>query len=279
MKIAEKCRVAAVGLSLAAAVAFCPLAFAATPEEVEAQINQIGAVTLDSATAIANAQGAYASLPAAQQQMVSNVGTLAAAQQALEDLQVNALIEKLNSELYKEHDEVENVDYYFWSGYPKTDQYTFAMPYFCGRGGDIQPLRMLYIYYDRNWIFYNQIIYNVDGDIYYKPISKDSVSRKTVTDAFGNGVYVWEYGDVVADSEEIRLMKKALTAQSVTIRFKGDNALTDFHMDIHSRHLASISGIFDAYESLQAASPTVRARALAGMESHKQGTKFVRLAF
>ena len=82
MKIVQKCRVAAVGLSLAAAVAFCPLAFSATPEEVEAQINQIGTVTLESTTAIANAQGAYASLPAAQQQMVSNAGTLAAAQQA-----------------------------------------------------------------------------------------------------------------------------------------------------------------------------------------------------
>ena len=55
MKIAEKCRVAAVGLSLAAAVAFCPLAFAATPEEVEAQINQIGTVTLDSATGLCTA--------------------------------------------------------------------------------------------------------------------------------------------------------------------------------------------------------------------------------
>lgn len=30
---------------------------------------------------------------------------------------------------------------------------------------------------------------------------------------------------------------------------------------------------------IAAAAPTVRARALAGMESHKQGTKFVRLAF
>ena len=157
MKIVQKCRVAAVGLSLAAAVAFCPLAFAATPEEVEAQINQIGAVTLDSATAIANAQGAYASLPAAQQQMVSNAGTLAAAQQALEDLQVNALIEKLNSELYKEHDEVENVDFYFWKGFPATDQTTFILPYFCAMGGDLQPIRLLYEYFGKNWIFLTRL--------------------------------------------------------------------------------------------------------------------------
>lgn len=279
MKIAEKCRVAAVGLSLAAAVAFCPLAFAATPEEVEAQINQIGAVTLDSATAIANAQGAYASLPAAQQQMVFNVGTLAAAQQTLEDLQVNALIEKLNAQLYKEHDEVENVDFYFWKGFPATDQTTFILPYFCAVGGDLQPIRLLYDYYGKNWIFYDQIIYNVDGETYRRAVSKDKIIQKTVIDSLGSGAYVWEYGDDIAEPSEIEILKKACTAKKATFRFKGNGTLLDYHMDSYQNDRVAITRVFDAYESLQAASPTVRARALAGMKTNQQGTKFVRLAF
>ena len=207
VKIAEKCRVAAVGLSLAAAVAFCPLAFAATPEEVEAQINQIGAVTLDSATAIAN------------------------------------------SELYKEHDEVENVDFYFWKGFPATDQTTFILPYFCSVGGDLQPIRLMYNYYGKNWIFFDQIIYNVDGETYRRAVSKDKIIQKTVIDSLGSGAYVWEYGDDIAEPGEIEILKKACTAKKATFRFKGNGTLLDYHMESYQNDRVAITRVFDAYES------------------------------
>lgn len=300
MKIAKKCKVfvvSALVAALATGMAVPALAVnatghpkvaaveqqnnAVTPEQVEDMIRQIGPVTLESETAILNAQAAYDSMSAEWQAMVSNYEALEMDKQALEDLQVDTLAEKLNNTVYREHDDVENVDFCFWKDYPKTNQGIFALPYFCVSENTVQPLRMMYTYYGKNWIFWNQIVYSVDGEVYKKNVDRSLKSEKVVKEMFTNNVYVWELGDDVADLQEIEMLKKSVDSQKAVFRFKGDNAKYDLNMSssVLKNYKVAISNVLDAYECLKSASPAVRDRALEKVEAHKQNSKFMNLAY
>lgn len=252
---------------------------AVTPEQVEALINQIGPITLDSATAIANAQGAYAALPNEWKAMVSNYATLELAQEELENLQVEELTKKLNAGLYKEHDDVENYDCYLWAGWPNTDQTNFAMPYFCvSPQNGIEPLRMMYCSYKSSWLFLNEVVYSVDGEIYRKNLDTSKRFSKTVVE-FKN-VYTWEKIDDIADSKEIEMLRKATASENPVIRLKGDGGKVDLHITgLYENYNKSLIAFFDAYDSLMDASPEVQMRALANMKTHSSNSKFIRLGY
>lgn len=297
MKLGKNVKIAVSGLCIAATLAGAALPTlavspagytslsqieemndAVTPEQVEALINQIGPITLDSATAIANAQGAYAALPDEWKAMVSNYATLELAQEELEDLQVESLTQKLSKNLYKEHDDVENFDIYYWSKWPLSTQTTYILPYFCVKDGDVQPIRLIYTYYGRNWIFWNNIVYSVDGEVYKKHFDTES-SRKVLTEIGTKSTCVWEFRDEIADPVEIEMLKKSVSAEKAVYRFKGDDAQFDYKMSSYQNDREAITKVFDAYESLMSVSPSVRARVLSNIETHKLGSKFVKIAY
>lgn len=297
MKLGKNVKIAVSGLCIAATLAGAALPTlavspagytslsqieemndAVTPEQVEALINQIGPITLDSATAIANAQGAYAALPDEWKAMVSNYATLELAQEELEDLQVESLTQKLSKNLYKEHDDVENFDIYYWSKWPLSTQTTYILPYFCVKDGEVQPIRLIYTYYGRNWIFWNNIVYSVDGEVYKKHFDTES-SRKVLTEIGTKSTCVWEYRDEIADPVEIEMLKKSVSAEKAVYRFKGDDAQFDYKMSSYQNDREAITKVFDAYESLMSVSPSVRARVLSNIETHKLGSKFVKIAY
>lgn len=297
MKLGKNVKIAVSGLCIAATLAGAALPTlavspagytsmrqieemndAVTPEQVEALINQIGPITLDSATAIANAQGAYAALPDEWKAMVSNYATLELAQEELEDLQVESLTQKLNKNLYKEHDDVENFDIYYWSKWPLSTQTTYILPYFCVKDGEVQPIRLIYTYYGRNWIFWNNIVYSVDGEVYKKHFDTES-SRKVLTEIGTKSTCVWEFRDEIADPVEIEMLKKSVSAEKAVYRFKGDDAQFDYKMSSYQNDREAITKVFDAYESLMSVSPSVRARVLSNIETHKLGSKFVKIAY
>lgn len=298
MKISKKCKVIVAGSLVAALMAgtalpalaaspagdvpFAVLAQqngAVTPEQVEAMILQITPVTLESETAIRNAQSAFDSMPTNWQAMVSNYDKLQLYQEELEDLQVDALAEKLNNTVYREHDDVENVDFFFWKDFPKSNQTIFILPYFCVVDNNVQPLRLMYTYYAKNWIFWDKIVYSVDGEVYKKEIDRTKKSEKVVKEIFSGNAYVWELGDDIADEQEISMLKKSINAEKATYRFKGDNAQFDYKMSTYVNDRNAISQIMEAYDCMSAASPAVRARALEKVEAHKQGSKFIKLAY
>ncbi len=249
-----------------------------TPEQVEAQINQIGPITLESATAIANAQGAYDSLPDEWKAMVSNYETLKLATEELEDLQVENLTEKLSKSLYKEHDDIENFDIYYWSKWPLSNQTSFILPYFCVSDNEIQPIRLLYTYYGSKWIFWDSIVYSVDGEVYKKSFDT-TASRNVVTEIGTKSTYVWELRDEIADAKEIELLKKSVSAKKAVYRFKGSDSQYDYQMSSYQNDREAITKVLDAYESLMAVSPNVQKRVLENLESHKLGSKFIHIAY
>ncbi len=299
MKLGKNVKIAVSGLCIAATLAGAALPTlavspagytslsqieemndAVTPEQVEALINQIGPITLESATAIANAQGAYAALPDEWKAMVSNYATLQLAQEELEDLQVEELTQKLNAGLYKEHDDVENYDCYLWKGWPISDQASFAMPYFCiSEKNGIEPMRMMYCSYSGSWLFMNQVVYSVDGEVYQKNLDATQKFSQVVTEVWTKNVYTWEKIDGFADSKEIEMLRKAASSENAVIRLKGDNKKIDLKLKTLTEYKKSLVAFFDAYDSLMAASPEVREKALASMKSHLSNSKFVRLAY
>lgn len=247
-----------------------------TPEQVEALINEIGVVTLESATAIENAEKSYEELADNWKPMVSNYSVLQNAQKELQDLQVDDLTQKLCAGLYKEHDDVENYDCYLWAGWPKTDQINFVMPYFCvSPQNGIEPIRMMYSSYRSNWLFLNEVVYSVNGEIYRKTLDTSKRFSKTVVE-FKN-VYTWEKIDEIADQKEIEMLRKATVAEDPVIRLKGDSGKVDLHITgLYENYNKSLTAFLNAYDSLMAASPEVQARALANVPSHKSNSKFFR---
>ena len=247
-----------------------------TPEQVEKLINEIGVVTLESATAIENAEKSYEELSDNWKPMVSNYSVLQNAQKELQDLQVDDLTQKLCAGLYKEHDDVENYDCYLWAGWPKTDQINFVMPYFCvSPQNGIEPLRMMYGSYRSNWLFLNEVVYSVNGEIYRKTLDTSKRFSKTVVE-FKN-VYTWEKIDEIADQKEIEMLRKATVAEDPVIRLKGDGGKVDLHITgLYENYNKSLTAFLNAYDSLMAASPEVQARALANVPSHKSNSKFFR---
>ena len=253
---------------------------AVTPEQVEEMISQIAPVTLESETAINNAQAAFNSMPTEWQSMVSNYDTLQLYQEELENLQVDALAEKLNNTVYREHDDVENVDFFFWKGAPLTNQTIFALPYFCVVDNNVQPLRMMYSQFRTSWIFWNTIVYSIDGEVYKKTIDSSKIERRTVSHILDGKINTWELADDVADPVEIEMLRKAVTAKNAVIRFKGDSMQSDWKLSYFSdRDIINISGTLQAYDAMLNASPSVRARALEKIEIHKQGSKFLNLSY
>ncbi|MEE0358034.1 MAG: hypothetical protein UDS56_00615 [Faecalibacterium prausnitzii] len=253
---------------------------AVTPEQVEAMILQIAPVTLESETAINNAQAAFDSMPTKWQSMVSNYDKLKLYQEELEDLQVDALAEKLNNTVYREHDDVENVDFFFWKDAPLTNQAIFALPYFCVVDNNVQPLRMMYSQFRTSWIFWNTIVYSIDGEVYKKTIDSSKIERRTVTQVLSGNVNTWELADDVADPVEIEMLRKAVTAKNAVVRFKGDSMQSDWKLSSFSnRDIKNISGTLQAYDAMLNASPSVRAKALEKVEAHKQGSKFLNLSY
>lgn len=249
---------------------------AITPEQVEELINEIGVVTLESATAIENAEKSYEELADNWKPMVSNYSVLQNAQKELQDLQVEELTQKLCAGLYKEHDDVENYDCYLWAGWPKTDQINFVMPYFCvSPQNGIEPIRMMYGSYRSNWLFLNEVVYSVNGEIYRKTLDTSKRISKTVIE-FKN-VYTWEKIDEIADQKEIEMLRKATLAEDPVIRLKGDGGKVDLHITgLYENYNKSLKAFLNAYDSLMAASPEVQARALANVPSHKSNSKFFR---
>jgi hypothetical protein len=247
-----------------------------TPEQVEELINEIGVVTLESATAIENAEKSYEELADNWKPMVSNYSVLQNAQKELQDLQVDDLTQKLCAGLYKEHDDVENYDCYLWAGWPKTDQINFVMPYFCvSPQNGIEPIRMMYGSYRSNWLFLNEVVYSVNGEIYRKTLDTSKRFSKTVVE-FKN-VYTWEKIDEIADQKEIEMLRKATVAEDPVIRLKGDGGKVDLHITgLYENYNKSLTAFLNAYDSLMAASPEVQARALANVPSHKSNSKFFR---
>ena len=141
---------------------------AAKVAEVESIINAIGNVTLDSAEKIQAAKDAYNALSAEAKEMVSNKDLIDNAEEALKALKKSQADTYL-AKMRHDSDFVQGIDWYYTSVMPFYDEYwgadvrCFMLPYLGidQSSGDAW-LRLIFNYTDDDWVFFEDLIINLN---------------------------------------------------------------------------------------------------------------------
>ena len=104
-------------------------------------------------------------------------------------------------------------------------------------------LRWKIVYSDDEWVFFDEIIINVDGENYTKSFDYLDVERDN------NGSGVWEYVDILLEDEDIPLLKAIANSQKTSIRFQGDQYRYDREITQNEKY--GIMDVLNAYELSQ----------------------------
>ncbi len=73
---------------------------------------------------------------------------------------------------------------------------------------------------DAGWIFYNKVIFSVDGENTTKSFSRNEITRDNDTE-------VWEIADFEPSTDDILLLKSIASSNETIIRFQGDEHYYD----------------------------------------------------
>lgn len=121
----------------------------------------------------------------------------------------------------------------------------------------LSPLHIVAEYWGKRWVFFKQVVISMDGESYTKSFGSNEVLRDNADG------YVWEWAEFNASAEEIEVLRKMAASEKITIRFKGKERAYDIQMFKKGKQW--ILDTLHAYELMQNASDTVRAKALAGI--------------
>lgn len=266
MKIAEKFKVAVVGLSIAAVLASCPVALAvspagytsfaemeqcndaATPDQVVGLIGQIGTVTTASRQAIVAALTAYNQLDDAGKAAVSNYAVLAEAQQVLG-------IKDALAKCSVDFDKVER-NWYIEPPYADT----------CDSNGSC---------YMVPWIVVDEAKgqYNITAGAHMVYQGETNLAMSQITVRAGDSLMNFPAGGPYTSSqpyyesstytfapEDMQWMHTILGQSEIIVRFSGYIGTKDYTVTPENRQ--AITDVLNLYDLLQAATPEVRAKAL-----------------
>lgn len=214
--------------------------------EVTALIDKIGTVTLESKEIISTAQNAYNSLSAAAKDKVENTDILEAAVQALNALEAEAKEkekEAVLSQLTSKTDEVEGITWYQSKKQPKyINTRSYVLPYI-GQNSSSTWLRLKCNYTGDDWVFFEKIIFVVDGEKYTKYFNYRDIHRDN------DAGDVWEVADFAPDNSDIKMLEAIANSTETIIRFEGDDRR--FDMTVKSDDKQGIKDVLTAYEFLK----------------------------
>lgn len=266
MKIAEKCKVAVAGLSIAAVLASCPVALAvspagytsfaeveecndaATPEQVVGLIGQIGTVTTASRPAIVAALTAYNQLDDAGKAAVTNYAVLAEAQQVLG-------IKDALAKCSVDFDKVE-----------RSWDINAPYAYTCDANGTCYLLPWFQIHEEKGqYTLYPGIEFLYQGT---KNVAMDKVvvrAGDSLESFEGRGPFTdvepcYELTVHSLSEEGVQWLHTILAQPEIIVRFNGSIGSADYTVTPENRQ--AITDVLNLYDLLQAATPEVRAKAL-----------------
>ena len=224
------------------------LVLAGKVSEVEDAIAAIGEVTLESADAVDAAQAALDALSDADAAKVSNADVLTAAAEQLKALR-QAQVDSLLAGMRLEEDKVRGIRFYNpkgWVYYDSNtwaaDQRCFILPYL-GQDSTHTWLRLVLNYTGDDWVFFKQILMNIDGEQHQKSFSYFDVVRDN------SGGRVWEYIDLdVSNDSDVEWLWDIANSAETIIRFQGDDYSHD--MTVTDVDKAAIRDCLTVYEAL-----------------------------
>ncbi len=191
-------------------------------------IDAIGKITIDSEAQIQAAEDYYKTLTEQEKQKVTNAAVLTDARQAFKDACL-AEAKKMLKKMDKEEDIVRGITFYYHdrfpysasAGYWYADERSFVLPYLGIDSNNNVWLRLVCNYTAYSWIFFEKIIFSVDGKntteyFSYYDVVRDNASGK-----------IWEYVDMDVYASEIKLLQSIADSERTIIRFEGDNYYDD----------------------------------------------------
>lgn len=214
-------------------------------DKVQNTIANIGQVSIEKEKVINDARNLYDNCPINIKSIINNYKVLESAEQELKQLKdqikqekIKAALSNLNSNI----DEIEGITWYKSKNEPYyINTRSYILPYI-GQDSSKVWLRLKYNYTGQNWIFFDSIIINIDGDKYEKSFNYFDIDRD-------NMYNVWETADVSPTNEDIEMLKKISSSTKTIVRFQGDNNHYDFIISSDDKN--SIKEVLTAYETLK----------------------------
>jgi predicted small lipoprotein YifL len=170
---------------------------------------------------------------AAEKKDAANSAIKAAGEAALQNLKTD-------------YDKVEKLTWYEHKNQPKyTDICCYIYPYIGRMDSGNTLLRVIVNYTDAKtdagWIFFEKVIFSVDGENTTKYFSRNELVRDNDTE-------VWEFADFEPTASEVQLLKSIANSTETIIRFEGDDYYED-HI-VTSKEKAAILDVLTAYDYL-----------------------------
>ena len=184
------------------------------------KIDAIGTVGVSSGSKIAAAEEAYSVLGDDAKKKVTNYSKLTAARAEYDKL-LEKEYESALSRLNKHVDEVQNATFYTHKHQPEyTNQRCSILPYIAAN--ESTNLRLMINYADDDWVFFKSVIFAVDDKRY-----TETYNYYDITHDSGGGM-VGEYVDIVADKDDIKMLREIADSKKTIVRFQGDDHSYDY---------------------------------------------------
>ena len=140
-----------------------------------------------------------------------------------------------------EYDRVEGYTWYYPRSMPDyADIRTYVAPYIGQQGNDTW-LRLVFDYTGRDWIFFTNLIINVDGDVTRKSFNRSDIHRD-------NNTRVWEYLDYEPSVSDVRLLAAIAASDETIVRFDGTY---QYDHTVTAAEKAGITDILTVYDYLR----------------------------
>ncbi len=144
-------------------------------------------------------------------------------------------------QMREERDVVQDVTFYYDKSSP-TRWATTLYPYIGTSPGATPWLRFVVGYSGSDWIFWSNVVLNVDGKIFKLDYNNFDVKR----DNNGNGVHEW--ADVLSSERDLLLMVLIANSKTTVIRLQGDTFREDFELSATQKR--AISNVVKVYAGL-----------------------------
>lgn len=185
-------------------------------------IDNMGEVTLSSEDTLQAIRERYDAASPEAQAAVTNYAVLQEAErqyQTLADAAAEALRiagEDALGRMRLEEDKVRDAVFYYPQHFPKyIDDRTYALCY-VGQDDTSVWMRIRYDYVGRDWVFWQQLYYQIDGATDSRTFNYFDIERDN------EGYLVWEYIDYTAQAADLRLFAAIAESDEALIRFQGD---------------------------------------------------------
>lgn len=212
-------------------------------------IDSIGEVKLESKSAIQDAQFSYNALPEEEQEKVTNYQILVDAKEQLNELKQqanNITIEEFKDNFNVRQDVVEGITWYTPKKFPKYINDRNYVSAYMGMRNNQAWICVVCNYTGNEWVFWNEIIFVVDGVKYNWTSIKPnrSVGYGDVCENYHKVFNEWQS----INSEDIQLLYAIANSTETIVRFKGSKQ-QDFTLPQDDKD--AIKDILDFYDSLE----------------------------